>query len=142
MIDKTETLTTEQYKALGTGGQTFHGILRNANPRIVNGKVFASATEADRYVDLFLLERSGAITKLETEIKKKRFDLRINGVKVGHYTADFVYLEKDQRVIEEVKRKRISDAEKFRLKVIKACLEMDLGCEFRVWSDGKYVDFK
>lgn len=135
--EKTETLTAEQCRALPTGGQTFHGILRHSNKRIVNGFVFASTLEAERYVELFMLEKAGKIEKLGMQVL---FPLRINGVRIGNYKADFTYVERGQFILEEVKRSYISGSEKFRLKVIKACLEMDLGCEFRVWSDGKYIE--
>ena len=54
----------------------------------VDGIMFDSKKEANRYKELRLLEKSGNITDLELQ---KRYDFEINGVKLGFYKADFVY---------------------------------------------------
>lgn len=57
----------------------------------VDGILFDSKREANRYKELRLLEKAGEIKNLELQ---KRYDFEINGVKLGFYKADFVYREK------------------------------------------------
>lgn len=55
-----------------------------------NGVQFASRKEADRYQELLLMQRSGLIDQLELQ---PRYDLIVNGCKVGFYKGDFRYEE-------------------------------------------------
>ena len=74
--------------------------LRNV-PTECDGIMFHSKKEAGRYGELRMLERSGIISALELQ---KRFDLRVNGVLVCQYIADFAYLDQQGReVVEDVK---------------------------------------
>jgi hypothetical protein len=57
---------------------------------VVDGITFASKKEAKRWGELRLLEKVGAITDLQRQV---RFALEVNGVKVGAYIADFQYRE-------------------------------------------------
>lgn len=66
----------------------------HAKPTIVDNVRFASAREASRYKELCLLLHSGAITNLELQ---PRYPLRVNGVLVCHYIADFRYTDADGR---------------------------------------------
>lgn len=72
----------------------------NAKKTVVDGIKFDSKREARRYQELRLLERAGAIARLELQVK---YTLTVNGQKIGRYTADFVYFENGQRVVEDVK---------------------------------------
>lgn len=54
----------------------------------VDGISFASKAEAKHYSVLKLRERAGEITHLQLQ---RRFDLIVEGKKVGVYIADFVY---------------------------------------------------
>lgn len=67
------------------GGSKFH-----AQRTVMDGITFASKREADRYQDLRLLERAGEIRGLQCQVP---YVLEINGVKLGKYIADFVYME-------------------------------------------------
>lgn len=84
---------------------------------VVRGHAFASKREAKRFSDLRFLELAGDIKRLELQ---PRFPLFVPGVippeggllpdhwtltKIGHYTADFAYLDvkTGKRVIEDVK---------------------------------------
>lgn len=73
-------------------------------PQLVNGFNFDSKKEAKRYLELLMLEKAGEIFDLELQPK---FDLMVNGVKVGFYKADFQYVDKKsgKRVVEDVKSK-------------------------------------
>lgn len=69
----------------------------------VDGLRFDSKKEARRYRDLKLLETTGAIQNLRCQV---RFDLIVNGEKIGFYRADFVYTENGLETVEDCKGKR------------------------------------
>lgn len=70
----------------------------------VDGISFASQKEANRWCELKVLERAGKVINLE---RQPRFELIVNGRKVGKYVADFRYFEKRgelwEPVVEDVK---------------------------------------
>ena len=88
--------------------------IRNARKTEVDGIMFPSKREANRYSDLKLLELSGIITDLKSE-KTHRKDLTFelqpkfvhiqSGKKIRaiNYWGDFSYIENGQLVVEEVK---------------------------------------
>ena len=74
---------------------------------------FDSVKEYRRFCELRLLERAGAITELERQVK---FELipsqRIAGKVVERacaYIADFVYMENGKKVVEDTKGFRTPD---------------------------------
>lgn len=71
-----------------------------AKKTVVDGITFASKAEARRYGELKLLEKAGEIRHLELQPK---FDLTVNGEKIGRYVADFRYREGTESVVEDVK---------------------------------------
>ncbi len=91
----------------------------------VNGIVFDSKKEAERYRDLLLLERAGAITNLKRQVKyvlipaQREPEVKdVRGkTKKGKlieqectYTADFTYFDKNgQFVVEDIKGMRTKD---------------------------------
>lgn len=88
-------------------------------PTVVDGIVFPSKRQAGRYGELKMLERTGIISRLELE---KTFELRVNGVLICKYRADFVYLDKDGReVVEDSKGFRTRDYA-IKAKLMIACL--------------------
>lgn len=76
-----------------------------AQKTTVDGIEFDSKAEAKRYGELRLLERAGKIKNLERQV---RYDLEVNGVKIGFYKADFRYWDQasSQHVVEDVKGMR------------------------------------
>ena len=73
----------------------------------VDGQVFDSKREAGRWTELRMLERSKIISNLE---RQKTFELRVNGVLICKYRADFVYLDQQGRqVVEDSKGYRTRD---------------------------------
>ncbi|HLJ25349.1 MAG TPA: DUF1064 domain-containing protein [Candidatus Angelobacter sp.] len=52
---------------------------------------FGSRKEANRFQELYLLQRAGAISELEADKRKLRYDLVVNGVLIATYEADFRY---------------------------------------------------
>lgn len=79
----------------------------HSKKQTIDGYVFASQREAQRYLELKILERAGEITDLKLQ---KRFELipsqRIDGKVVErpcYYVCDFAYLEGGKQVIEDAK---------------------------------------
>jgi hypothetical protein len=67
----------------------------------VDGRSFASKFEAERYGQLKQLASAGQISELELQ---PRFPLRVEGVHVATYVADFSYIDVNtSKVIEDVK---------------------------------------
>lgn len=58
---------------------------------VVDGVRFASKAEAKRDAELQLLARAGRIIGLK---RQPRYELKVNGVKVCTYVADWEYVEK------------------------------------------------
>jgi hypothetical protein len=78
-----------------------------------DGMTFDSVKEYRRFCELRLLERAGAVTELERQVK---FELipsqRIDGKVVERacaYIADFVYMENGKKVVEDTKGFRTPD---------------------------------
>jgi hypothetical protein len=62
----------------------------NARATVLDGQRFASAAEARRYGELYLLQRAGAISHLQLQ---PRFPCVINGLRICIYVADFSYCD-------------------------------------------------
>jgi hypothetical protein len=71
-----------------------------AKRTVVDGLTFDSRKEARRYGELKLLLQGRKITDLQLH---PRFELRVNGHLIGHYTADFEYFADGKQVVEDVK---------------------------------------
>lgn len=54
---------------------------------------FSSQRELRAWVKLKALQSQGTIADLKRRGKEVRFDLVVNGIKVTHYTADFVFTD-------------------------------------------------
>lgn len=69
---------------------------------IVDGIEFDSKKEADRYVQLLLMERGGEISGL---VVHPAFELEINHVKICGYVADFKYFDESscKEIVEDTK---------------------------------------
>lgn len=92
----------------------------------MDGIYFHSKKEAGRYVELKLLERSGIITGLELQ---KRFNIYVNGQHICAYVADFVYIEKGNQVVEDVKGMKRGTAwamYRIKKKLMKAVLGIEI----------------
>lgn len=99
----------------------------NAKKIIVDGIKFDSKKEANRYSELKLLERCGAISNLELQKKYILIPAQYDELpqKKGRkcversctYKADFVYTENGEKVVEDVKGYRGGSAyEIFKIK--------------------------
>ena len=74
----------------------------------VDGLKFHSRREAKRYRELRVMQRAGQITGLRLQVS---FKLIVNGVLVCRYRADFVYVERGARVVEDCKGFRTREYE-------------------------------
>ena len=76
----------------------------------VNGMVFDSKSEHDRYLELLLMERAGIISQLECQPVYELIPTqKIPGKRTlrGHrYTADFRYIRDGETIVEDVKSVR------------------------------------
>lgn len=96
-----ETMTSADYiKFIGRSGSKYHAVRTE-----FEGRTFHSKAEANRYGDLLLLKKSGAIRDLECQIP---YPLRVNNVLITTYVADFRYVdvEKGLQIVEDVKGAR------------------------------------
>ncbi len=85
----------------------------------VDGVIFDSKKEANRYTRLKLLLQSGVITDLECQVEFiLQPDYEINGKKVQSlkYIADFVYTKDGKMVVEDVKGNK-TDVYKIKKKI-------------------------
>ena len=91
----------------------------NAKKTERDGIVFDSKAEADRYADLKLMAKAGAITDLQFQ---PRFTLLEGFTRDGkkirpiEYVADFAYIEADKIVVEDVKGGKATMTEAYKLK--------------------------
>ncbi len=69
-------------------------------PVEVEGIKFASKAEARRYVELRILRDTGIIKKLRIQ---PRYELLVDGIKIGTYVPDFDYYEDEKLKVEDVK---------------------------------------
>ena len=70
---------------------------------VYDGLKFDSKKEAQRYAELKLLERCGAIQNLKTQVKFCIVPKTEKNRRARFYVADFVYTEKGVQTIEDVK---------------------------------------
>lgn len=68
----------------------------------VDGISFASRKEAQRYIELKLMERAGSISDLQLQVPYVLLPKTSHGRAVK-YIADFVYNEGGRQVVEDVK---------------------------------------
>jgi len=66
----------------------------------VAGITFDSKQEASDYLKLVARQQAGEISDLRTQV---RYELIVNDVKIGRYTADFVYVENDREIVADSK---------------------------------------
>lgn len=72
----------------------------------IDGIIFDSKKEANRYLELKILERAGAVRCLEIQVP---FNIAVNDVKICTYKADFTYQRKKilddgwEYIVEDVK---------------------------------------
>ena len=79
----------------------------------LDGITFDSKKEANRYAELKLLERSGAIHNLQRQVRYELIPAQKKDGKTVeracHYIADFVYEDSGKTVVEDVKGYRTKE---------------------------------
>jgi hypothetical protein len=93
-----------------------------AVPTTLDGRRFASKKEARRYAELLLLQKAGLVRNLECQVS---FPLKVNGVLVGTYVADFEYVENARQVVEDVKGMK-TPVYNLKRKLMKAVYDIDI----------------
>lgn len=76
----------------------------NAKKTTVDGIVFDSIIEGNRYCELKLLQRAGQISDLKWQVPFVLFEKSEHGRKLV-YKADFTYMQNGQLVVEDTKSK-------------------------------------
>ena len=84
---------------------------------VVDGVTFASKREAARYQELLLMQKGGLIEGLECQ---PRYPIEVNGHKICTYVADFTYLERRKRILEDVKGVK-TPVYRLKYKLMQAC---------------------
>lgn len=82
-------------------------------PVVINGIKFQSTKEGARYGELLLLERNLIIHDLQRQVP---FQIKVNGVKVCRYIADFTYMQDGKLQVEDVKSEHTKKLPVYRLK--------------------------
>lgn len=72
----------------------------NAKPTKVDKNHFDSGIEAARFGQLGLMQRAGMIRNLRSHVP---YLLKVNGIEIATYEADFVYEQNGQIVVEDTK---------------------------------------
>jgi len=98
-------MTPAEYKKLSKPSK-YH-----SSKTYVDGIKFDSKREAERYGELKLLEKSGAITDLKLQVRFELYPKHVcEGaiVPASHYIADFVYTDTrtGKQIVEDAKGKR------------------------------------
>ena len=86
----------------------------------VDGELFDSKREYNRWCELRLLERSGIIQNLQRQVKFRLIDSQKTSERTERqcdYLADFVYCENGSRVVEDCKGMR-TDVYKIKRKLM------------------------
>ena len=68
----------------------------NAVKTIVDGITFDSKKEANRYLELKLMEQSGEIRDLELQVP---YSIDVEGYHICKYTADFQYWDNNEKKV-------------------------------------------
>src|SRR5215472_9296772 len=92
-------------------------------PTTIDNITFASRLEARRYSELALLQWSGHISDLQTQVP---YDLQVNGVHVCTYVADFTY--RDEYGVQHIEDAKgiATSVYKLKKKLMRACHGIDI----------------
>jgi hypothetical protein len=88
----------------------------------IDGIVFDSKREANRWVELQYMEKAGAISGLSRQVP---FKLEVNGILVCVYKSDFAYVEQGEYVVEDAKGMK-TDVYRIKKRLMWACLGIEI----------------
>lgn len=94
----------------------------NAQKTEVDGIVFDSKLEAQRYSTLKILEKAGEISNLRMQVE---YPLEVNGMLICKYYADFVYIQGEKEIVEDAKGMRTKEYI-LKRKMMKAIFGIDI----------------
>jgi hypothetical protein len=96
----------------------------------VDGRTYDSRKEARTAQTLLVREREGEIRDLCLEKALLRYEFVVNGVRVGHYTADARYVDcqTGDTIVLDVKGGRATKTEAYRLRkaLMRACFGIEI----------------
>ncbi len=102
MAEYTAEISLEQYHALPTSRRAKYGNRKTE----VDGRMFDSAKEAARYLELRLLERGGTISGLRCQpryVLQEAFRHEGKTIRAIEIVPDFDYCEDGRTIVEDVK---------------------------------------
>ena len=99
-VSKTATAPLPESKKAKQGKPAAKQSKYFAEKTTIDGLVFDSKKEADRWTHLSLLQRAGGITGLRRQVS---LAVDINGKRICRYIADFCYFEQGREVVEDCK---------------------------------------
>ncbi len=73
---------------------------------VIDGEQFDSKKEANRWIELSMLQRAGKISRLRRQVAFTVIEAKtLNGhhIRPAKYIADFVYVENGKTIVEDVK---------------------------------------
>ena len=94
----------------------------NAIKTEIDGIVFDSKKEANRYAELKMLLMAKEISDLKMQVP---FDLVVDGTHVCKYLADFTYTKDDNLIVEDVKGMKTA-VYRLKKKLMKACHDIEI----------------
>lgn len=122
---------SEEYLKLSNRGSKARKTSKyNAKKVRIDGILFDSKLEGNRYLELKQLLSLGVISDLETH---KKYPLIVNGLEVTTYEADFVYKKDGTEVVEDTKG-FLTKEYKIKKKLMKAIYDKDI---IEVYSKSK-----
>lgn len=122
---------SEEYLKLSSRGSKAKKTSKyNAKKVRIDGILFDSKLEGNRYLELKQLLSLGVISDLETH---KKYPLIVNGLEVTTYEADFVYKKNGIEVLEDTKG-FLTKEYKIKKKLMKAIYDKDI---IEVYSKSK-----
>lgn len=104
-------LTAQQFAGIGGKKSKFGN-----RKKMLDGLTFDSTREARRYQDLALMQKAGQIIDLRRQVP---YPIRINGIHVCDWLADFVYRQQNRIIVEDCKGHK-TDIYKLKKKMVEA----------------------
>lgn len=154
---KRETMTTEQFRAMPKQERSKFGIRHDPEGRArrtVDGILFHSQAEAQRWGELKLMQKAGRISELIRQVKLRLCvdqTITMNGVRRRvreiKWVVDFRYIDNSgmELVYEDVKGRgkgRGTETEAFRLKLRLALRKLPPGQIIRIrYADGTVKEY-
>jgi hypothetical protein len=111
-------MSSEDYNALVTQSKR-----SKYGNRPVDG--FHSHAERDRYIELEMLEKGGAISNLECQ---PAFDIVVNATRIATYRADFRYVDNEtgQPIVEDIKGGASTPVFRLKKKLVEALYDVQI----------------